>query len=271
MEYLFAFLLGLIQGLTEFLPVSSSGHIELGKAILGYQMEEDLLFSVVLHVATALSTLIVFRTYIIDLLKDIFKFQWNEATQFAVKIIISMIPVGIVGVFFKDDIEQLFEGRVMFVGFMLLITGCLLLLTNFLEKRMKEQHVSGEVDYLRAFLIGISQAIAVTPGISRSGATIASGLLLGVEREKAARFSFLMVIPPILGACLLEIKDFVETPAMSGSINFGAMGIGFITAFLVGLIACRWMVELVKKGKLIYFAVYCLVVGSLSILLILSK
>jgi undecaprenyl-diphosphatase len=271
MEYLFAFLLGIIQGLTEFLPVSSSGHIELGKAILGYQMEEDLLFSVVLHVATALSTLIVFRAYIIDLLRDIFKFEWNESTQFAVKIVISMIPVGIVGVFFKDDIEQLFEGRVMFVGFMLIITGCLLLLTNFLEKKMKEKHISGEVDYWRAFLIGVSQAIAVTPGISRAGATIASGLLLGVEREKAARFSFLMVIPPILGACLLEIKDFLETPTLSSSINVEAMGVGFVTAFFVGLFACQWMIQLVKKGKLIYFAVYCLIVGSLSVIFILSK
>lgn len=265
MEYIFAILLGIIQGLTEFLPVSSSGHIELGKAILGFEIEEDLLFSVVLHVATALSTVIVFRQYIGELLRDIFKFQWNEATQFALKIFISMIPVGIIGVFFKKNIEVLFDGKVFLVGCMLLVTGGLLFLTVFLSRRIRSVRQSGEVDYWRAFWIGIAQAIAVTPGISRSGATIATALLLGVDKEKAARFSFLMVLPPILGACLLEIKDFLET-TQPMTMSIGAMVAGFLAAFLVGWWACRWMIDVVKRGKLQYFAIYCCLVGLVAII-----
>lgn len=264
MEYLFAILLGIIQGLTEFLPVSSSGHIELGKAILGVQLEEDLLFSVVLHVATALSTIIVFRKQIGELLRDIFKFEWNEATQFALKIVISMIPVGIVGVFFKKNVEVLFDGKVFLVGCMLLITSGLLFLTVVFSRRIRSVRQSGEVDYWRAFWIGVAQAIAVTPGISRSGATIATALLLGVDKEKAAPFSFLMVLPPIFGACLLEVKDFLET-TQPMTMSIGAMMAGFLAAFLVGWAACRWMIELVKRGKLEYFALYCFLVGSIAI------
>jgi len=255
-----AIILGIIQGLTEFLPVSSSGHLELGKVILGQELEVGLLFSVILHAATALSTIVIFRRDIYEIIVGLFAFKWNESWQFAVKIIISMIPVFIVGVFLKDEIEVLFEGQVLLVGSMLILTGLLLLLTNYYGNKE-----GGEVNFFQAFLIGISQAIAVLPGISRSGATISTALILGVGKSQAARFSFLMVLAPILGATILEMKDYLELGENAQTVSMPALIAGFIVAFFTGLVACTWMINLVKKGKLIYFALYCFVVGAIAI------
>ncbi len=257
-----ALLLGIIQGLTEFLPVSSSGHIELGKVILGIQWKENLLFSVVVHFATALSTLVIFWKTIRELLSGLLEFKWNEAAQFSFLIVLSMIPVFILGVFFKDAIEALFEGNVVLVGSMLLCTGVLLAVAYRLEK----VHRAGGLNVSKAFVIGIAQAIAVLPGISRSGATIATALLLGVEREKAARFSFLMVIPPILGATLLELKDYIELSETTATTPATIpLVVGFLAAFITGALACQWMIRIVKRGKLVYFAIYCVVVGSVAL------
>lgn len=261
MSTLEALILGIIQGLTEFLPVSSSGHIELGKVILDVHTKDPLLFSIVVHAATALSTIVIFRKVIWELIRDIFKFQWNDATEYAAKILLSMIPVGVVGVLFEKQIEELFAGKVLLVGAMLLLTGVLLFLTT------QAKETSGKVGYKEAIIIGITQAIAILPGISRSGATISTSLLLGVSREQAARFSFLMVLPPIIGATLLKVKKYVELSADAATEQMAStpLLIGFIAAFVTGLLACTWMIELVKRGKLIYFAIYCGVVGLLAV------
>lgn len=262
MSLLESIVLGIIQGLTEFLPVSSSGHLEIAKALFGDESipEESLLFSVVVHAATALSTIVIFRNTIWDLIKELFQFKWNDGTQYLFKIGVSIIPVGIVGVLFEDQIESFFNGQIMLVGFMLLVTGALLLFTT------KAPSSEGKVTFGKAIIIGFAQAIAILPGISRSGATISTGLLLGVEKSKAARFSFLMVLVPILGATALKMKDYLETPAVEGSISGLTLFIGFLAAFISGLIACQWMISLVKKGKLIYFAVYCFAVGSIAVI-----
>ncbi len=258
MDLIDAIILGIIQGLTEFLPVSSSGHLELGKALLGDQSipQDSLLFTVVVHFATALSTLVVFRKDVWEILKGLFRFQWNDETQFSLKIVLSMIPAAFVGLYFETEIEAFFGGHVLLVGYMLLITGLLLYLAD--RARETEKRVS----YLNAFVIGISQAIAILPGISRSGATISTSVLLGVDKGKAARFSFLMVVPLILGK--------IGKDVLSGELDYqGAQAVplaaGFIAAFAAGLLACTWMIQLVKKSKLTYFAVYCLVVGALAI------
>ncbi len=256
-----AVLLGIIQGLTEFLPVSSSGHIELGKVILNTQFEEDLLFSVVVHFATTLSTIVIFWKTILQVIKGLFKFQLNEETKFVLLIALSMIPIFILGVFFKDAIEQLFAGNVLLVGSMLLCTGGVLLLAHTLEQTEK----AGDISPVKAFIIGVAQAIAVLPGISRSGATIAAALILKVEREQAARFSFLMVIPPILGATLLELKDYLEIASPATQNATTPLAAGFVAAFVTGAFACQWMIKIVKKGKLSYFAVYCISVGIIAI------
>jgi undecaprenyl-diphosphatase len=261
MNLLESIILGIIQGLTEFLPVSSSGHLELGKALLKINLENNLLFSIIVHCATTLSTIFVFRDDIFQIIKDILKFKWNESTQFAVKIVLSMIPVGLVGLIFKDTIEGFFQGDIKLVGFMLCLTGVLLLFTHFIRNRE-----GGEVTFWRAFVIGLAQAVAIMPGISRSGATIATAILIGTTRAKAARFSFLMVIPPIIGATLLEVKDYLEQPS-APDMSITILSAGFIAAFVTGLFACKLMIDLVKKGKLIYFAIYCLVVGIASVLL----
>ncbi|MFT5913743.1 MAG: undecaprenyl-diphosphatase [Flammeovirgaceae bacterium] len=263
MSYLEALILGIIQGLTEFLPVSSSGHIELGKVMLDVKMKDPLLFSIVVHGATALSTIVIFWKTIWSLLTDLFKFQWNESTQYAGKILVSMIPVGLVGVLYESQIEALFDGEILLVGLMLLVTGALLFLTT----RVKE--TTGEVTFPKAIIIGLAQAIAILPGISRSGATISTALLSGISRENSAHFSFLMVLPPIIGAMLLKVKKYSEV-ASSGvpateSIDSTVLIIGFVAAFLTGLLACTWMIQLVKKGKLTYFAIYCFVVGAIAI------
>ncbi len=257
-----ALLLGIVQGLTEFLPVSSSGHIELGKILLGIQLEEDLLFSVVVHFATALSTLVVFRNDIFALLREVFQWKYNEATRFVLFILVSMVPVFFLGVFFKKDIEQFFDGNLLLVGSMLLCTGGLL----FLAFRLENVERAGGLNFPKAFLIGVAQAIAVLPGISRSGATISTALLLGVERTQAARFSFLMVIPPILGAALLELKDYWELSATQAvQTPLQPLVLGFLAAFVTGAFACQLMIRVVRKGKLSFFAVYCFLVGSAAV------
>lgn len=259
MELTDAVVLGIIQGLTEFLPVSSSGHLELGKAILGDQSipKESLLFTVVLHFATALSTMVVFRKDIADLVTGILKFQWNEDLQFALKIVLSMVPAACVGLFFEDQLEQLFGGNIMFVGFMLIVTAVLLILAD------KARDTTKGVSYNNAFLIGIAQAIAILPGISRSGATISTSVLLGNDKTKAARFSFLMVVPLILGKIA---KDLLSGDLSYESSTFTPLAIGFVAAFISGLFACTWMIALVKKSKLTYFAIYCIIVGVIAIL-----
>ncbi|MEM7107025.1 MAG: undecaprenyl-diphosphate phosphatase [Bacteroidota bacterium] len=256
-----AVILGLVQGLTEFLPVSSSGHIELGAHFLNVQNSDNLLFSIVVHGATALSTILVFRKYIVEVVKDSLSFRWNDSTQFLLQIFISMTPVAIVGLFFEDAITTLFTGQILLVAVMLSVTGILLLVTHFSAPK------AYSVSYSRSFVIGLSQAAAVLPGISRSGATIATALLLGVEKTQAARFSFLMVLPPILGAMLLKGIAFFKTPALTDGISAIPLVAGFISAFVSGLLACQWMINLVKKGKLLYFAIYCFIVSGIVILL----
>lgn len=264
MEILDAIILGIIQGLTEFLPVSSSGHLELGKAILGNNSlpEESLLFTVVLHFATALSTLVVFRNDILSLIKGALKFEWNDDLQFISKIVISMIPAVIVGLFFEEQLEALFGGNILLVGCMLIVTAVLLFLAN------KAKDTNKKVSFKNAFIIGISQAIAMLPGISRSGATISTSVLLGNDKTKAARFSFLMVVPLIFGKIA---KDVLSGDLTYDSSNFTALSIGFIAAFISGLFACTWMISLVKKSKLSYFALYCIVVGVIAIIFALMN
>lgn len=258
MDLLDSFILGVIQGFTEFLPVSSSGHLELGKAVLGDQSlaNESMLFTVVLHFATALSTLVVFRKDVIEILSDFFKFKWNSNTQFVVKIIISMVPAAIVGIFFEKELETLFSSNILLVGAMLIVTGLLLILAD------RAKNTTKQVAKKSAFIIGISQALAMFPGISRSGATISTAVLLGIDKTKAARFSFLMVIPLIFGKIF---KDIFSGELAYNNTQFTSLSIGFIAAFVSGLMACTWMIRLVKNSQLKYFAVYCGVVGLLAI------
>lgn len=258
MSVIEAIVLGIIQGLTEFLPVSSSGHLELTKAILGDTSvpEESLTFTVVLHFATALSTLVIFRNEVLEILKGLFQFKWNNQTKFSLKIIISMIPAVIVGLLFEEQLASFFGGQILLVGVMLLLTSGLLQLAD------KAKHTNKKVSFSNAVIIGVSQAIAMLPGISRSGATISTSVLLGVDRTKAARFSFLMVVPLIFGK--------IGKDLLSGDLNFNtseltAVIVGFIAAFLAGVLACKWMIALVKKSKLLYFSIYCAVVGFLAI------
>ncbi len=258
MSYIEAIILGIVQGLTEFLPVSSSGHLELAKAILGDQSipEESLTFTVVLHFATALSTIVVFRKEVFEIIKGLFQFKWNEETKFSLKIIASMIPAAFIGLFFEDELASLFGGQILLVGFMLIITALLLLFAD------KAKVTDKKVSFRSAFIIGVSQAIAMLPGISRSGATISSAVLLGVDRTRAAKFSFLMVVPLILGKVA---KDIMSGEIGIDNSQFGVLAVGFLAAFVSGLFACTWMISLVKKSKLSYFALYCAVVGSLAI------
>jgi len=260
MDWLQALILGIIQGLTEYLPVSSSGHLELGNAILGVQIEENLTFDVMLHVATVLSTLVILWKEIDWILRGLFKFQMNEETKYVLNIVVSMIPVGIVGFLFKDQIEALFTGNILLVGCCLLVTAALLIFTYYARPRTKE-HLSMR----DAFLMGIAQALAVLPGISRSGSTIATGLLLGNRKERLAQFSFLMVIPPILGQALLTVKDFVTGEETFGGVDTLPMLVGFVAAFVSGCFACQWMINIVKRGKLVYFGIYCAIVGAVAI------
>lgn len=257
-EIIKSILLGVVQGVAEFLPVSSSGHIEIFKALFHLDFGKDnLLFTSIIHGATVLSTIVVFRKDIIEISKDVLKFEMNKSTKFVLYIIVSMLPVLVVGLFFKNFVEQFFNQNILLVGCMLLLTGLLLLLTKYVK--VKEKNIS----YGNAFIIGLAQAISVLPGISRSGATISTGLLLGIDKSKMAKFSFLMVIPPILGAMLLDLKDFVEQGA--STISSGELTGGFLAAFITGLLACQIMIKIVKQGKIQYFAYYCFLVGVIAI------
>ncbi|MEY2962747.1 MAG: hypothetical protein RL754_8 [Bacteroidota bacterium] len=253
-----ALILGLIQGLTEFLPVSSSGHLELGKALFGLDLHgsESLSFDVVVHAGTALSTIVVFRKDIAQIFTGLLKFKWNEETKFATAVLVSMVPAAFIGLLFEDQIASLFEGQLLLVSAMLVITGLLL----FLADRSKETHK--KVGILEAFVVGIAQAIAILPGISRSGSTISTSVLLGIDRGRAARFSFLMVLPIILGKALLDVKSIVEGDAVGENIGKMALLLGLLAAFSSGILACNWMIALVKRSSLKWFAFYCFAVGA---------
>ena len=259
MSWLEALILGIVQGLTEFLPVSSSGHLEMGSVLLDINSSDNLLFAVIVHFATALSTLVVLRTDIKEILAGLVPVRQSDSWQFVFLIMISMIPVGVIGVFFQDEVEQFFANNMTIVGSMLLVTAVLLTLTHFYQSG------EGKVTPVKAFVIGVAQAIAILPGISRSGATISTALLLGVDRSKAAQFSFLMVIVPIVGAVLLKFYDFIGSPEESGISSMSLM-IGFLAAFLSGYLACKWMVKLVTQGRLLFFGIYCALVGIIAIL-----
>ncbi len=253
-----AIILGILQGLTEFLPVSSSGHLELGKALLNVDLKDDMTFTLLLHGATVISTLFVFSGEIFELLKESFRFRYNDSLIYLLKLIVSMIPVLLIGIFLKDFVGSFFTGRIGFVGFMLLLTATFLLATKFIKKEG-----INNIPYVHAFIIGIAQALAVLPGISRSGITISAGLLLGNKREEVARFSFLMVLVPIIGANLLEI--FRSETNLQTDFPIYIYIAGFSAALFSGVFACKWMISLVKKGNLVYFAAYCFIIGLISI------
>lgn len=258
MNWFEAIILGLIQGITEFLPVSSSGHLELGKYLFNINPDTNFYFSVAVHGATVLSTIAVLWKEIADLFKGFFKFRLNEETKYVFKIFISMIPVGIAGLFLTDIVDKYFTGNMISLGIQFIITAVLLFLTSFIKPKERP------IGYLDSFIIGIAQAIAVLPAISRSGATIATGMMIGNKKSDIAKFSFLMVLIPIIGANLVEMRSggfSVEGTSVSVILA------GFITAFISGYFACKWMINLVKKGKLVWFAVYCVLVGVFSILL----
>lgn len=261
METFEAIILGIVQGLTEFLPVSSSGHLAIGNALLGVETDNNLLFAVMVHAATVLSTIVVLHKEIWQLLKGLFAFRLNEETRYIGNLLLSMIPVFIVGVFFKDTVEEIFGSGLLVVGICLWITAGLLAFSYFAHPRPKER-----IGWKDAIVIGLAQAVAVLPGLSRSGSTIATGLLLGNKKESVAKFSFLMVLVPILGEAFLDTLDFVGTGGAASGISGTAMICGFLAAFVVGCLACKWMINIVKKGKLIYFAVYCALAGTFAIL-----
>ena len=260
MSWFEALILGLLQGLTEFLPVSSSGHLELGGALFGLEDPHDFFtFNIIVHGATFLSVVVVFWRDIVHLVVNFFRFRWNPEMKFALLLLASAIPTAIVGLLFEEQIAHIFEGRVAFVGAMLLITATLLFLTRFAPKNKKD------VTLKKALVIGLAQTFAVLPGISRSGATISTALYFGIERTQAVRFSFLMVLIPIFGANFLKLLRISEE-AGAGAMDVTPMIIGAITAFIAGVIACRWMLSIVRRGKIEYFAIYCLIVGLAAII-----
>ena len=260
MNWFEALILGIIQGLTEYLPVSSSGHLAIGAALFGINGEDNLMFTVAVHVATVLSTLVVLWSEIDWILKGLFKFKMNAETKYVLNIVVSMIPVGIVGLFFKDTVEEVFGSGLLIVGIMLLLTATLLTFSYYAKPRQK-----ADISWKDALVIGLAQACAVMPGLSRSGSTIATGLLLGCKKESLAQFSFLMVIPPILGEALLDVLKAVKGEEVIGGIGAWPLLIGFVAAFVSGCLACKWMINIVKKGKLVYFGIYCAIVGTVLI------
>lgn len=262
MDWFEALILGLIQGLTEYLPVSSSGHLAIGSALFGVEGEENLAFTIVVHVATVFSTLVVLWKEIDWIFKGLFKFRMNDETRYVLNILVSMIPIGIVGVFFKDKVEEIFGSGLLIVGCCLLLTALLLAFSYYYKPKQKEN-----ISLKDAFVIGVAQACAVLPGLSRSGSTIATGLLLGDNKAKLAQFSFLMVIPPILGEALLDGMKMMKGEAVAGDIPTLSLVVGFLAAFVSGCLACKWMINIVKRGKLIYFAIYCAIVGVLTLIL----
>lgn len=264
MSWFEALILGIVQGLTEFLPVSSSGHLEIGQALLGTSGEENLTFAIIVHAATVLSTLVVLWHEVAQLFKGTFTtLQWNAEKDYVAKILVSMIPVFIVGMFFKDQVEAFFGNGLLLVGICLLITAALLALSEWLQK--KRQSAGHEVTYKDAFIIGIAQACAVLPGLSRSGTTIATGLLCGVKKESVAQFSFLMVLIPILGEAFLDLLKLLKGELVSDLGLLPAI-VGFVAAFATGCFACRFMIEIVRRQRLVWFALYCAVVGTVTII-----
>ena len=258
-----ALVLGIIQGLTEFLPVSSSGHLEIGQALLGTAGEENLIFAIVVHTATVLSTLVILWKEVAQLFKGTFTtMKWNEDKNYVAMILVSMIPVFIVGMFFKEQVEAFFGSGLLLVGICLCVTAVLLYLSEWLSKR--RAGMGHEVGYKDAIIIGLAQAVAVLPGLSRSGTTIATGLLCGVKKESVTKFSFLMVLIPILGEAFLELLDILSGEVVS-SLGIVPMVVGFVAAFVSGCLACRFMINIVRRQKLVYFAVYCLVAGVFAI------
>jgi undecaprenyl-diphosphatase len=262
MSWFEAMMLGLVQGLTEFLPVSSSGHLQIGNALLNTGVEENLTFAVAVHAATVLSTLLALRKEIYILIRDALRIEWNNSTRYLFKIALSMIPVAIVGLFFKDAVESLFSSGLVLTGACLLLTAVLLTFASFARPRERK-----DIGFRDAIVIGLAQALAILPGLSRSGATISTGLLLGNQKESVARFSFLMVLVPILGEAVLDLSRGGFSAASSGIPAFSLM-VGFLTAFLSGYVACRWMLRLVQRGKLIYFALYCALLGMTTLIIL---
>lgn len=271
MSWIESLLLGLLQGFTEYLPISSSGHLAIASSLFGIEGEQNLAFTVLVHIATVLSTIVILWKEIVWIIRDLFARQsWksynglNEGTRYAINILISMIPVGIVGLCFKENIESLFGSGTTTTGCCLLVTALLLTFSYYAKPRPKER-----ISVWHAFVIGVAQAVAVLPGLSRSGSTIATGLMLGNKKERLAQFSFLMVIPPILGEGLLDTKDLIES-ASSGTVGESSgilvLAIGFFAAFLAGCAACKWMISIVRKGKLIWFGIYCAIAGLFTLL-----
>ena len=261
MSWLEALILGLVQGLTEYLPVSSSGHLQIGHALLGTAGEENLTFALVVHAATVLSTLVVLWREVAQLFVGTFTTTaWNDEKKYVCKLLVSMIPVFVVGMFFKDEVEAFFGNGLLLVGICLLITATLLAFAYFAKPRQK-----AEISYVDAFVIGLAQAVAVLPGLSRSGSTIATGLLLGDKKESVAQFSFLMVLIPILGEAFLDLLDLCGSGAALG-IGWLPLAVGFVAAFVSGCLACKFMLALVRRGKLIYFAIYCAIVGAATVI-----
>lgn len=261
MSWFEALILGLVQGLTEYLPVSSSGHLAIGSHLFGLEGAENLAFTVLVHVATVMSTLVILWSEIDWIVRGLFKCELNAETKYALNIVVSMIPIGIVGVFFKDTVEEIFGSGLLVVGCMLLVTAVLLTFSYYAKPRQKEH-----IGWRDALIIGLAQACAVMPGLSRSGSTIATGLLLGNKKENLAQFSFLMVIPPILGEALLDVMKAVKGEDTFGEIDTLPLVVGFVAAFLSGCVACRWMIDIVKKGKLVYFGIYCAIAGTATVL-----
>ena len=253
-----AIVLGLIQGLTEFLPVSSSGHLEIGKALFELDKGKNFYFTIAVHGATVLSTIVVFRKELADLIRGVFKFRMNEETGYVLRIFVSMIPLALVGFFLKEEVEGLYSGNMLLIGLMLLVTSLLLTIGHFASGKGRS------ITYRDAFIIGLAQAFAAIPGISRSGATIATGMMLGNRKDELARFSFLMVLIPILGANFLEVVS--STDKITESLSPVVLIAGTLTAFISGYAACKWMINIVRKSKMIWFAAYCLLVGLLTIL-----
>ena len=266
MDWIQALIMGVVQGLTEYLPVSSSGHLAIISNFFGIDGEESLMFTIAVHVATVLSTLVMLWREVDWILKGLFKCQMNDETKYMLNIIVSMIPVGIVGVFFKDKVEEAFGSGLLVVGVMLLLTAVLLIFSYYAKPRQKE-HIS----LWDAFVIGVAQACAVMPGLSRSGSTIATGMMLGNKKEKLAQFSFLMVIPPILGEAMLDVMKSLKGEEVMGNIEMFPLCVGFLAAFLSGCFACKLMTSVVKKGKLIYFGIYCAIVGAMVLAYQLSR
>lgn len=275
MDVLNALIMGIVQGLAEFLPISSSGHLEIVGHLLGLDLnpEASMEFDVLLHVATVLSTIVILWREFAPLCVSFFTWRRDDNFSLVMKILVSCIPVAIVGLCFKDFIEGFFDKNMTVIGICLLVTAALLSFSYFtrtrpLEKDARKPYRPRDISFADAFIIGCAQAVAVLPGLSRSGTTIATGILIGDKREQVARFSFLMVIIPILGQAMLDIKDYITEPAAQAAeaaVGFAPMAVGFLASFVVGCAACKWMLDIVKKGKLIWFAAYCLVAGMLCI------